>query len=92
MTTILQAWIQQFPMHGPGMMGGWGWFGMIVGTLFALSFLVLIGLLIVALARYLGGASRSAGREESPLDLLMRRYARGEITRDDYQRMRQELQ
>jgi putative membrane protein len=69
---------------GPGMMG-WAagtWFG----SLFMLLFWVLLILLIVLVIRRLfaSGASGSPGRdrEESALDILKKRYARGEIDKE----------
>ena len=77
-------------MWGPGgcMFGPWGWAMMAVMTLFWLAFLVGIVLLIVWAVRQVGPAGRTT---ERPLDILARRYARGEITREEYERMRREL-
>src|SRR5512145_2980958 len=66
---------------GPGMMGGWGpmgWFGPVGMILFW----ILIVLLIVLLIRGLR-SGKGIGREggppiESALDILKKRYARGE--------------
>ena len=82
-------------MMGPGMMGrggGWTWgFGMWLG---GLAMLVFWGALIVGavlVVRLLGGVP---GREvrTSPLDMLKRRYASGEITREQYEQMRKDLE
>ena len=63
---------------------GWGW-GMGFGWIFMLLFWALIILGIVALARWIfstGASGSGAGRP--PLDILKERYARGEITREDF--------
>jgi len=81
----------------PGM--GWGGYGYgygmgIFGWLFMLLFsgLIIVGLVLVV--RWWRDSGRSAGRNgmgEVPLDILKRRYARGEITKEDYDRMKQDL-
>jgi putative membrane protein len=39
------------------------------------------------------GTHQAAGGEtESPLDILKRRYAKGEITKDEYEQIKQDLQ
>ena len=67
-------------------MGGWGMFGM-----FLFWTLLIVG--IVFLVRFLvqqqGTGSRSS--EESPLDVLKKRYARGEISKDEYERIRKDI-
>jgi len=70
-----------------GMMGSWGWPMMLVTGLF---WVLLIGAAIW-LAGWLSSRSRKFQQEEHPLDILKRRYARGEISREDYERMRQDL-
>lgn len=67
---------------------GWGW-GMGLGWLFMILFwgLVLFG--AVSLFRVLSGGRRP-GR--SALEILQQRYARGEISRDEYEQMRRDLQ
>jgi putative membrane protein len=89
-------------MVGPGMMGGYGagsvgggsW-GLAVG-LGWLSMLAFWGALIVGvvlLVRWLGGSTGAGGRGggESALEILKRRYAAGEITKEQYEEMRQTL-
>ncbi len=77
--------------------GGYGGFGMgmgIVGGLFMLLFWGLIIVGLVLLVRWLWDQGRHGsgpGAGEAPLDILKRRYARGEITKEDYDRMKQDL-
>jgi putative membrane protein len=82
-------------MMGPGQMWrgeGWMWGGgMWLG---GLAMLVFWGALIVGailVARQLGGVPGSEARP-SPLDILKRRYASGEITREQYEQMRKDLE
>ena len=81
-------------MMGPGMMGGWGGFPF-MGPIFGLVFVCLI----------IGGAVwfvQSRSREESrlgsgptatgtPLEILKRRYASGEVTKEQLEDMRRTL-
>jgi putative membrane protein len=87
-------------MMGPGMMGpgftghwgGWMWgAGMWLG---GLAMLIFWGALIVGavlVVRLLGGLP-SHDERTSPLDVLKRRYASGEITREQYEQMRKDLE
>ncbi|MGK2966653.1 MAG: SHOCT domain-containing protein [Tepidiformaceae bacterium] len=74
---------------------GMGWWMLWGGTLW----LVFVVVLVFVAAR-LRGASNSAGVSpghpllpptETPLDILRRRYASGEITRDQFEQIRQDL-
>lgn len=77
------------------MMGG-GW---LIGFLVLLLFVLLIGAAVVAVVWFArqgsldGGAAPMAprGREDEALEILRRRYARGEITREEFERMREEV-
>ena len=77
-------------MMGPWMMGGygWGWFMPIIMIVF--WGLVIWG--IVALIRGLstGDSSRSTPAD-SALEILKRRYARGEITKQEYEDTKKDL-
>ena len=76
------------------MMGGaWGWLGGIMMLLF--WGLVLVGM--VFLIRWLaaaGGKGRQSptSAAEVPLDILKKRYARGEISKEQYESMRRDLE
>ena len=76
-----------------GSWGGWG-FG-ILGMVFMLVFWVLIIAGIVLLVRWLveqgrpGSASGPGG--ESALDILKKRYARGEIGKEEFEAKKKDL-
>ena len=77
-------------MHWMGTGGWWGMGGM---WLLWLVVIVAVVLAVVFFARSAGGAGRgaSATQGESSEEILRRRYARGEIDREDYQRMLADL-
>ena len=90
------------PMMGGGMMGGWGpgggygwgyqtgmrWGFLFTGMLLPLAF---IGLLIVGAYLLLRPRVEPA-RSESAMSILDERYAKGEITREQYSEMKKNLQ
>jgi len=63
------------------------WFGMWYGWLF---WIVIVGVVIWALVALAGRGS--ARREESALDILKKRYARGEISKEEFEAKKQDLQ
>ena len=80
------------------MMGPWGWSGMWFGWLLMVGFTVAVILLIVWLVRLSAtgrnentGENRVAQRNESALEILQARYARGEISKEEYLEMRATL-
>ncbi len=83
-------------MHG----FGFGWGGMIFGGLLMVLFWVVIIVLVVFAVRALtrSGSGQTTPPASSPgqtgdqaLEILRERYARGEITKDEYTSMRQDL-
>lgn len=76
-----------------GMMhGGWMWFGTILSGLFGLVLLALFVLGAVWLFQQVtgsGGGSGSGGDEA--LEILRSRYAAGEISEEEFRRMKREL-
>ena len=46
---------------------------------------------VVALIRYLGNSRKSSDKDESPLDVLKERYARGEIEKKEFEEMKKDL-
>lgn len=74
--------------YGPGMMG-WG-SGGFLGPIMMVLFWVLIILGIVYLVRYLGG-SKASVQGESALDIAKKRYAKGEITKEEFEKLKEDL-
>jgi putative membrane protein len=79
---------------GPGMMGwgyGMGWFGMILMGLFWVAIIVGIIFLIRWLFVSTGTKSYRPGFEDSALDILKKRYARGEINKEEFEQKKKDL-
>jgi putative membrane protein len=80
---------------GPGMMGNWG-YGMMgwFGPIMMLVFWGLLILVLILLARWLWMTSQKnqgQTKSESALDILKRRYASGEIDREEFEQKKKDL-
>ena len=75
--------------------GSWGW--VLIGGLWI--GLIVLGVLILARLFPTGGSDNSAGpatgrrdaEADDPLAIVRRRYARGELTKEEYETMRHDL-
>jgi putative membrane protein len=65
--------------------------GMEFGWLFIVIFAVLVVLGMIRLVNLISGSSRRETHGESPLHILKRRYAKGEITKEEFEKMKDEL-
>lgn len=65
--------------------------GMEFGWLFIIIFSVLIILGIIHLVNLIGDRKSRGAYGESPLHILKRRYAKGEITKEAYEKMKRDL-
>jgi putative membrane protein len=78
-------------MMGPGMMGwgyGMGWFWPILMLVFWIA--VIVG--IVFLIRWVSTRTREhGGFGESAIEILKKRYARGEITKEEFEKMKKDI-
>jgi putative membrane protein len=54
--------------------------------------LIVIGLLIYFNVQARKTKGQTPTQNESPLDILKRRYAKGEVLREEYERMKQDLE
>ncbi|MHC1719903.1 MAG: SHOCT domain-containing protein [Clostridiaceae bacterium] len=72
-------------MNWGGMMGYFGWLGMLLGIL------VLIAFALIIMAIFTRPDIKSQGSTEMPLDILKKRYAKGEITKEEYEKIREDL-
>jgi len=74
------------------MMGnGWFWGHMGFGWFIWLIILVVFVWLIVQIASRNRSGGEGGTRTETPLEILKRRYARGEISKEEYERMKKDL-
>jgi len=77
------------PSYGPHMMGGGWWWMWIVWVVGFVLFVLLIYFLVAGLR---GGERPAEPPRETPLEILQKRYARGEISREEYERMKRDLE
>jgi putative membrane protein len=77
-------------------MGGWDHmmgFGGYGGIFMWLIIIIVVAVILyLVLNRNLSPGSPRAGTRESPLEVLKRRYAEGEITKEEFDRMKREIE
>ena len=77
-------------MMGPGMMGGFGWM-----AIMPVLWIIVLGLIIWAVVAAVRGSSESrsidSSKADSALELLKKRYARGEIDKQEYEEKKKDL-
>ena len=73
---------------GPMMHYGFGYGGMFMWIIF----LIVIGLLIYFFVQTQKTKGQTPTQNESHLDILKRRYAKGEIVKEEYERMKKDLE
>jgi putative membrane protein len=76
--------------RGWHMMDYWdgGWFMMFMGIIF----LVLLGFGIYLIVHSTKSRPSGTPSEQKPLDILKKRYARGDITKEEFERMKEDLE
>ena len=80
---------------GPGMMGGWGmgWLGMIVMIIFWVLVIAGLVFLIKFLIQTTKGEKTVVGAGPTrATDILKERYAKGEIDKEEFEKMKRDLQ
>lgn len=83
---------------GSGMMGGYGssswmgnWFGFGGLGFLVLVFLIVVIVVILYLVRYMSYGGKIKLHEDDALEILKKRFAKGEITKEYFDRMKQDL-
>ena len=72
--------------------GGWGHWGSWIGSIFMVAFWALVIVGGVYLVRFLVRLGREHGKsDDSALEILKRRYARGEIGKEEFEAKRKDL-
>jgi putative membrane protein len=75
---------------GFGGLGGFGGWGMIIGMVMQLAFLAIV--VMAAVWLYKGVIRGGHSHSNNALEILKQRYAKGEITGEEYQHMKKELE
>lgn len=84
---VALATTQRFDLHDRMMGVWWG-----VGIFWWLFWLAIFVLVVVAIWRLVrGGGWPSAPRQETALDILKKRYAQGEIDREEFEAKKRDL-
>ena len=71
---------------------GWGdmWFGWIFWMLIVAA--ILWAFIRITRNRQQSGSASDSSRAESPLDILKKRYARGEISKEEFEQIKKDIQ
>lgn len=81
--------------YGPQGPGGWGhmmYYGFGYGGMFMwIIFLIVIGLLIYFIVQGQKLKGQTPTQNENHLDILKKRYAKGEITKEQFETMKEDL-
>lgn len=72
---------------GQDMIGGYGW-----GFLMMLFWsLVVIAIVVVLIRGFTGEQNNQAGKDDDSLTIAKKRYARGEITKQEFDQLKKDL-
>ena len=80
-----------WPNMMSGVFGGWSIIGMIFMFIFWALLITGIILLVVWLVRRASYTDRDLSRKNNAIDILKERYARGEINKEDFERMKRDI-
>lgn len=83
---MMRNWMWGDWTYGCGM--GWGWFG----PFLMIAFWALAILGIIYLVKALISRGVSSPKEASPLDILKKRYAKGEIDHEEFIKRKKDLE
>jgi len=74
-------------------MGGWGHMmgGTLMWIIFPVVVLIILGVVIYLILQSTKPKSFDNSFRETPMDILKKRYAKGEITKEEFERMKKDL-
>lgn len=78
-------------MMGYGYGSSLGWLGMGFGMIIHLAFTALIIMAVIWMYKSLFRSGCRSGGQTSVVEILQQRYAKGEISRDEYLQMKKDL-
>ena len=79
-------------MMGYGASGAFGWFGMGLGMITHLAFIAIIFLAVIWMFKAVFPNKTSTNMPSNALETLKLRYAKGEITSEEYQTIKKEIE
>ena len=83
--------MMMWPNMMSGIFGGWGIVGMILMFIFWALLITGIILLIVWIVRRVSYPGRDLSRADKAMEILKERYARGEINKEDFEKMKKDI-
>ncbi len=75
-----------------GFHDGMGWWMLFGGMGMMVFWAVIIGLVVWSVTRVAGGREERGEQSQSPIDIVERRLARGEISKDEFEDLKRALQ
>ena len=72
-------------------LGGFGGFGSFGGLGMILFWIALVAVVIIVLKMFSGKSENKESNSGTPMDVLKRRYASGEIGRDEFEQKKRDL-
>ncbi|NQS88652.1 SHOCT domain-containing protein [Patescibacteria group bacterium] len=75
-------------------MGDWGHMmgGTFMWIIFPVVILIILGVVIYSILQSIKSRSFGGSFRESPIDVLKIRYAKGEITKEEFEKMKKDLE
>jgi len=83
--------MMMWPNMMGGLFGGWSIVGMILMFIFWALLITGIILLIVWIVRRVSYPGRDLSRTDKAMEILKERYARGEINKEDFEKMKKDM-